>query len=332
MRSNWQAWLLPVLLCAAIVALVATVKARSGGRSRLPSVVAEGTDRFPLLVIRDDGTAQRVVAPPTRILLANATVVDIVTELVAPDRIVALPEQALTWSRLVDVDLGFREKAVFRTVEPEKIIALAPDVIISSTFNQAFAGDWLESTGIPIVNLPHPRGTAELSAAIELLGRVLDAEVAADLLADSLARRVRALGEAAGRRRGLSGLIYSNLGAGGYAPGSATLADDMLRMVGLRNVAADLGKRDYVPCTFEDIVVANPDFIVVPGRFGEQDVSTHDLLMAEPSLREVTAIARRQVVRLHPRLFSTGSQEIVSAAEDLARFIDACLAREGSGR
>ncbi|MCA8943564.1 MAG: ABC transporter substrate-binding protein [Planctomycetes bacterium] len=332
MRSSFWVWLLPTLLCLGIMSLVATVRARSGQRSPIPRAVAVGASAFPLRIERAHARTQTLARRPERVFLANATVVDIASELISADRVVALPEQALTWSRLVDVDDGFRAKARFRSVDSEQVLAFAPDLILCSSFNQKFAGDWVEASGIPMVSLPHPRSIDELREIIRLLGTVLDAETSAGLLDDELGRRIDAIGRAGGARRGLGVLVYSNVGAGGYTPGRGTLADDMIRTLGMRNVAADLGKRDYEECTFEDIIVGAPDFIVVPGRYGEQELSTRDLLLDEPALAEVTAVARRQIVRLHPRLFSTGSHEIVEAAEQIAAFVDARIAEEARAK
>ena len=311
------AWLLPVLLCVAMVALVATVRARSGERARLPQLVSTESGAFPLEIRKAGAPPQQVPAPPQRVLLANATFVDLVSELIPASRVVALPEQALTWSRLVDVDDGFRELASFRAVEPERIIAYAPDLVLCSSYNIMFGGEWAADAGIPILSMPHPQSLIELEAILERLGMVLDCETEAVALRESIRGRVRALAESAAELRGLGAIAYSNLGAGGFCAGSHTLADDMIRIAGMRNVAAELGKRETVPFTFEDIIAADPDVIVVPGRFGEQEASTYEVVIGEPSLQGVSAVRNVLVVRLHPRLFSTGSQEIVTAAEQL---------------
>ncbi len=315
-------WVLPLLLCGAMVALVATVRARSEMRSRLPDVSRPAAAEFPVHVGKP-GTATQVIAgPPQKILLANVTMVDIVTQLVGPERIVALPEQALTWSRLVDVDDGFRARALFRSVEPERVISFEPDLVLCSNFNTLLAGPWTESAGIPVVSM-HAESLDDLRAMIGILGDVLGVPERERALQESIDTRVEALESSADARRGLGAIAYSNLGAGGYCSGRFTLADDMIRLAGMRNLAADLGKKRVVRFTFEDIVVANPDVIVIPRRFGELDASTYEVLVNEPSLADVRAIRDGRIVRMHPRLFSTGSHEIVLAAEQLAAAVDA---------
>lgn len=338
---SWLARLLPIALLFAMLALIAAVRHQSARVDRFPRCEsAADADAagppYPLRIVTP-GAAAAVTVParPGRLLIANATLTDIVTELVEPARIVALPEQATTWSRLVDVDEGFRRKALFRTLDAERVIEFAPDLVLCSDFNTQFAGDWVDRVGIAVLSLPHPRSLEELDRSIALLGRVLDVGARADALRASIRTRQQALRAGAERRRGLTALTYSNLGAGGWSEGAGSLADAMLRLAGLDNVAAQVGARGSFKLTFEDLLVLDPDLIVVPARFGEQASATAELLRAEPSLRQLRALRRDGVVELHPRLFSTGSQEVVRAAERVAAAVDARLRRGaigGSGR
>ena len=95
---------------------------------------------YPLRVQLGNGRELAIPAPPQRILLANAYLVDVVTRLVSAERVVALPGQAKTWTRLVDVDDGFRAKARFRTIDLERAASFEPDLVLCSPFNVALAG------------------------------------------------------------------------------------------------------------------------------------------------------------------------------------------------
>lgn len=326
-------WLLPLALFGAMVFLVGTVRSRSQGLQRLPSLERAAGGTFPLTLRAAGGRGepQTIQAAPQRVLLANATLVDLATQLIAPERVVALPAQSLTWSRLVDVDGGFRAKANFREVNAESVLAFAPDLVVCSSFNTTFGGDWARRAGVPILSLPHPESLAELRDIVSLLGRALDAEPAAAALLRDVDGRIAALAQSAGRRRGLGAMTYSNYGAGGWTAGPGDLGNDLIELAGMPNVAARIGKRGSTRCTFEDILAAWPDVLVVPGRFGEQDGATYEVLLGEPALAQVPAIAAGRVIRLHPRLFSAGSQEVVTAAERLAAAVDATLGAARTG-
>ena len=328
-RVRTALWLLlpAVVLCASI--WLARAAPRERRASPVPPLPAG--QGFPVRVELSAGRALTIERAPRRLVLANSNMVDMVTRLVPAERVLALPEQALTWSRLVDVDEGFRAKATFRRVDSELVLQLAPDLVLCSPFNSALMSE--QSAALPLLSLPQPRDLDELHRIVTLLGRVLGVEERSrELLAD-VDRRVAALRASAPRRAGLGAVSYSNFGGSGWSAGAGTMTDELLRLAGLRNLTAEVGgARGEVRMTFEDLVAYDPDVIVLPARFGEASSGTEAVLRGEPSLAGVAAVHKGMLVRLHPRFFSSGSQEIVAGAEVVARAVDRALERRGENR
>ena len=58
----------------------------------------------------------------------------------------------------------------------------------------------------------------------------------------------------------------------------------------------------------------DPDFILVGRGFGDSTAPTERLLEEEPMLQSLRALREDRVIAMHPRLISTGSQEMLTAA------------------
>lgn len=287
---------------------------------------------FPLRVELLGGGVCEVALPPQRVLIANTYLVDVVTRLVSAERVLALPKQALIWSRLVDVDAGFRAKASFSEIDVEMVLELAPDLLLCSDTNVALGRGMFAGAKIPRLTLPQPRDFAELRKVIQLLARVLGAEAAGlALLADFDASQEALIVQAV-KRSGLTAMIYSNLGGGGWSTGLDTLSDEVIKLLGMHNPVADAGRRGHVQLTLEELIIFDPDVIIVQARASDSKYDSEAVLRGEPRLQGLKAIVGGRIVRLPPRLFSTGSQEILVAAQEIAQQVDRLFGMEWEGR
>lgn len=287
---------------------------------------------FPLRIDFVNGEACELAVAPQRVLIANTYLVDIVTRLIGAERVLALPKQALAWSRLVEVDDGFRAKASFREIDAAMVLELDPDLLLCSDTNIALGRGRFAGEKIPTLTLPQPRDFGELRLVMQLLTRVLGAESAGAALIAEFAADRAALSVQAAKRQSYSALMYSNLGGGGWSTGFDTLSDEVIRLLGMRNPVADAGRRGHVQLTLEELITFDPDVIIVQARLGESKYDSEAVLRAEPRLQGLKAIVGSRIVRLHPRLFSTGSQEILAAAREIADQVDRMLGLEWEGR
>jgi iron complex transport system substrate-binding protein len=287
---------------------------------------------FPMRVEIAGDRGFELAAAPQRVLIANTYLTDLVTRLIKPERVLALPEQALTWSRLAEVDEGFRAKASFREIDPEKVLELNPDLLLCSDTNLALARGRFAGRQLPTLTLPQPRSMEELRQVIRLLARVLAVDAIGEDLLVEMDARMQRLRDAAEKRAGLRALFYSNLGGGGWGTGHSTLPDEMIRLLGMSNPLAEADRRDHVQLTLEELIGYDPDVIIVQARAGESEYDSEVVLKREPSLAGVKAIKNDVIVRLHPRLFTAGSQEILLAAEEIAAQVDRLLGLKEEGR
>jgi len=292
------------------------------------------TNGFPRDVLLPDGSTFHAAAPAARIVPASATAVDFVAALVAPERVAGLPEQALEYSRLHD-DALWRGHARFRAYLAEPVLMLRPDLVICDPWQARDTQERLREAGVSVLSLDEIETWADARATLLALGEVLGAEERAREVTADLDRRVEAL-RARGAARGvrLRVMCYSNFGSAGWTAGSRTTVDEMIRLAGMENLVAAAGREGHCQVTFEDLLVFDPDVIVVSqplkqesGHAGDRGGASERLLLSEASLADLRAVRERRIVSLPAWLFAAGSHELVSGAEALADEVDELLRR-----
>ncbi|MCK6446402.1 MAG: ABC transporter substrate-binding protein [Planctomycetes bacterium] len=294
------------------------------------------------------GAASGASAParqlPRRIVAASATAVDFVCALVEPERVVGVPEQAVDYSVLharadgssvPPRDEWARAKR-FYAYEAEPVLALEPDLVLVDPYQSRDTTARLREAGVDVLELPEVRDVAGAIRALRSVAeRVGATERAATLCAD-LERRIAALAATRARRASVRALCYSNFGSQGWTAGADTTIAEVMRLAGLRNLAAEAGRVGHGTIAFEELLGLDPDLVIVSaplstpaGSAGDRGGASEAILLTEPTLASLRAVREKRVLVLPAWLFATGSHEMVPAAEELASAVDRLLARQG---
>lgn len=273
-------------------------------------------------------------SPATRIVPASATAVDFVAALVGPERIAGFPRQALEYSSLHD-DPRFAEHPTFYAFLAEPVLELGPDLVVSDPWQARDTQERLREAGVPVVVLPEVATYAEARAVLESYGRTLGVEPRAAALIADLDARVAALRKrAAARGRHLRAMTYSNFGSAGFTAGSRSTVHEIMELAGLENLVASAGLVGHVSATFEDLLLYDPDLILVSlplkqdaAHAGDRGGASREVLLGEPSLATLRAVQADRILSLPAWLYATSSHELVSSAEFLADEVDALVER-----
>jgi iron complex transport system substrate-binding protein len=280
-------------------------------------VAAGDSAAFPRTVDLGDGRTVTLATEPRRIVPANAATVDVVCALVDPQRVAGLPRPALPVTGLAADDPA-RERPLFSAYEAEPLLALSPDLVLSHTWQGDDTTARLREAGVTVVVLPDADTWPQVREQITRVGRLLGAEERAAALLAACDARVAALAARAAPLAGVRALCYSNGGAGGWVAGTGTSNAELLRLAGLADAAADADLRGHRPLTFEELLVIDPDLLVVGGTGeGQEGSATAALLRSEPSLASLSAVAHERIVVLPSRVYTTISQHLVDGAEML---------------
>ncbi|MCW5893444.1 MAG: ABC transporter substrate-binding protein [bacterium] len=196
----------------------------------------------------------------------------------------------------------------------EAVIAVAPGLVIAvpSPGNRE-AVRAIERAGIPVL-VVGDRTLADLRAAI----RAIAAAIGEPARGEALVARID--GELDAVRRRVAGLpMQGVLLVVGHRPlivaGGGTLQDELLRVAGATNVAADVGQA--FPQIATEVVVARAPDVILDAAMGTEE-GGRDLFAP---LTTVPAVANGRVVRIAPDALFRAGPRVGEAAAALATAI-----------
>jgi len=164
----------------------------------------------------------------------------------------------------------------------EEIVLLRPDLVLAGRFSDPATVSMLRRLGIAVEQFEITRRIDEIPGQIRQAGRLLGREDRAEALIAEFEARRAALAPAPGARP-VAAIFYPN----GFTQGADTLSDDILAHAGLDNLAARLGRRGSGRMSLEDLVMGDPDLLIVA--------------------RPYPATSRAEEVVAHPALHATGA-------------------------
>lgn len=250
-----------------------------------------------------------------RVLVLGGSVAEIIHDLGAIDRVIARDSTSTFPESILDLpDVGY-----LRTLSPEGVIAVGPDLILAEPdAGPPEAVEVLTAAGIPWVSVPEALDGAGVLARIDAVGAALGLEdEAAALHARVEAQLVEAEAAAAAipeedRKRVL--FILSLQGGRIMAAGAGTSAEGIIGMAGGVNAMGDF--EGYKPVSDEAVTAASPDVILMMDRAGDHSVADEDLF-AMPALVSTPAAQNRALVRMDGLLLLGFGPRAGQAALDL---------------
>jgi iron complex transport system substrate-binding protein len=273
-------------------------------RLRLPLPAA-----LVLLVAALAGAADAV---PRRVASLNLSADEILAEILPPERLVGV-------TRFADEPgtsniVGRIPPGVFRfqKADMERLVALAPDLVVVSEYTDADFLKLVERSGMRWHRMEGLGSLAGVRAAIVELGRVVGADTGARRLVErydatlaDLARRL------AGAKR--PRVLYWS---GEMTAGADTAIGSLIEGAGAINVGREMGVQGVAPPGAERAFVADPDVILVSSWPGVLDsVKQH------PLLSQLRAVREGHIVVLPNERLIALSQYTADACWDLAALL-----------
>lgn len=206
----------------------------------------------------DYGRTVTVPTAPRRIVSASNSVTEIVYALGAGDLLVGrtdfctYPPEA---RKLPSIG-GITNMSV------ESILALSPDLVISSSMVQKKNVLQLEKMGVPLVSIVEKQHFDALFDNIEAIGTLIGREAAADSLNRSLRARLRQVQDSIvpGADRPTAYYVVGFGDGGNFTAGGNTFINDIIAMAGGRNAAAGSEGWSY---SLETLMQQDPAYIVI---------------------------------------------------------------------
>lgn len=277
-----------------------------------------------------EGTSEPGSTEAVRIVPTNAAAVDLVFDLVGPERVVAVPTTVEEFANVAVDPERFGEDRRFRDFKAEVLLGFTPNLAVVSPWQGQDTIERMREAGVRVIELPPVESLAGLRDVILNLGAELGAEARAkDLVAD-FDKRVAAVKAASARRElaGQTAISYTNYGSGGWVAGSGTTAGIVMDLCGFRNLAAEAGRKGHDTADIETLLAWDPDWIVVSKPSTTYGV-TRAYLEGEAALSGLRAIREGHIAEVPANMYSTTSHYLVGAAEALATELDRLSAKDG---
>jgi iron complex transport system substrate-binding protein len=267
----------------------------------------------PLLSALALAAAQAAAAP--RVASINLCADQLVLELAAPGQIVSLSWLASDPEESALAAPAQRYPRNYGSAE--ELLRFAPDVVIAGTYTAAYTREVLERLGFAVVELPPAETVAAIERNVRTVATALERrDRGAQVLAaiDTELARARAHAPA----RAVTAIV---LRPGDFTVGTGTLADELMQLAGLRNVAAEQGLDRWGSLSLESLLKNAPELLIFTG-YRRLEPSLANAALQHPAL--ATLEARAATLTVPTRLWACGlpqSLEAVRLMQDAARRI-----------
>src|SRR5713226_6488190 len=247
--------------------------------------------------------------PPARVASLNLTADEILVEILPSRRLVAVTAWADDVGTSNVVGRVPPSVARFRKADLERLVALAPDLVVVSEYTDPDFLYLLERSGLRYHRMEGLRSLAGNRQAILDLGAAVGARAGAEKL---VARYDAVLAELAERLRGVTRprVMYW---ASGMTAGGDTAIGALIDSAGARNVGAEIGVVGIGPVGAERAFTADPDVVLIgvwPGA--------RESLVQHPLLSRLRAVREGRIVEMPTELLVTLSQHGADACWYLA--------------
>lgn len=167
----------------------------------------------------------------------------------------------------------------------EEVLALRPDLLIATPGRRRETMAQLRGREIATLDLPSADSYADIVAQIRKVAVAIGHPARGEALIARMNAQLQTMARAPGRGR-----VAAYYQRRGFLTGTGTLVDDLMRRVGLINLATRLGRGELQRVPLERMALARPDFLIVESATDRiEDRGTellhHPVLARIPRLR-----------------------------------------------
>jgi iron complex transport system substrate-binding protein len=264
-------------------------------------------------------TAAAVVSAPLRVISAAPSGTEIIAGLGLADRIIAADKYSLDIPGLppdaAEIDFFYPD--------PEAILNLAPDIIISNEHNVYGAADdpyrVLGEMGIRILYIPTSHSIADIKRDIGSIAEALGAAEQGEALARTMEQEIQELAEIGQRLTGDPAFhrktVYLEISPfpNPVTMGRETFLDEMLGIIGAQNVFAD--KTGWIAPGAEAILERNPEVILTNVNFIDDPLGE---IKGRQGFTSIAAVRENRIYYIDTDSSSRPSHHITLALRQMA--------------
>ena len=226
------------------------------------------------------GLASGAAAMPARVVSMNLCTDQLAMLLAAPGQLVSvsfLAADPLSSAMVTEAAAYPKNHG-----QAEEVFLMHPDLVLAGTYTTRASVDLLRRLGVQVAVIDAPTSLDGVGGAMRAVGAALGRNAEADAMTDRFDADLAAL-----RARALPPDRAAIYAPRGFTSGPGTIADDILRAAGFRNVAADAGITGYARLPLERLVLAAPDALVTAQHY--PGASRPEAILSHPVLRDMLA-------------------------------------------
>jgi iron complex transport system substrate-binding protein len=202
---------------------------------------------------------------------------------------VAAPEQVLTvsWLSADPEESLLAEQAAHYPLNygsAEELLRFHPDVVVAGAYTNSFTRALLARLGYKVIELDPEDSIADIARNLHLVAAAVGRDDRGDALVAELRAREQQIAAARPEHSPPTVVVRP----GGFTVGEHSLADELMKLAGLRNVAAEQGLDRWGSLSMETLLASRPELIVLTGYRASQP-SLANAVLEHPALRLVGA-------------------------------------------
>jgi iron complex transport system substrate-binding protein len=207
----------------------------------------------------------------------------------------------------------------YYTPNIEATVSLSPDLILSDGYNKEFIAK-IESLGIQFAVI-QPNNIDDIMKDIELLGILTgQQEKAGELINDMQIRVDNIVATVSGATHLRVFYVFDATDTTKpWTAGPGSFADELIRMAGGENVAAQ-AQGAWIQLNIEELVDSDPEIIIVDSMMGTAVISP-DEIKELPGWKDTTAVKKNNIFVVNGDLVNRSGPRIVEGLEAIARII-----------
>lgn len=271
------------------------------------------------------GTGASLASAAPRVASINLCTDQLVLRVAAPAQIATVswlaadPEESVLAEQAAAYPLNYGTA--------EEILRYRPDVVLAGSFTGTAAVRLLKRQGLRVVTIEPATHPADIAQNLRRVGEAVGRPAVGDRIAAEVEARVAAGVESGGAAASPGASSAPSRAArssspqrtvvvrpGGFTVGTGSLADALLELAGLDNVAARQGLDRWGSLSVETLLRSRPELVVVTDyRSGEASLA--NAFLAHPALR--SAIEQVPIVTVPARYWACGLPESLDTIEML---------------
>ena len=211
-------------------------------------------------------------------------------------------------------------------MEPEHILALAPDLVIASTSTPMQTVEVLTRSGVPVYVSGIPTTVEEMKEKVRGVAKAVHEEERGEAMVSDMESKLAALASKLSAVSPDKERVALGMSFRGSLGKKGTLFSDVLRLAHVKDGAAvyEVPKGADAYLSLEILPKIDPDVILLPTwrvKSGDDTKAFEKGLLSNPAFREVTAVKERRLVPFSEKYKYVMSQHVVDAVEAAARAV-----------